>query len=51
MLAGRFTMIDTEAMKRIAQLEKQYEINWGIPVDYSIIPRGVTLEKLVEILE
>ena len=44
-------MINDEAIKQIKLLELEYELNWGKKVDYTILPRGVSQEKLVFILE
>lgn len=44
-------MINDEAIKQIKLLELKYEHNWGKKVDYTILPRGVSQEKLVVILE
>ncbi len=32
-------------------LEQKYKETWGINVDYTIIPSGMTQEKLVDVLE
>ena len=44
-------MINTDATRRIEQLESEYEDKWGKKVDYLIIPQGITQEKLVSVLE
>ena len=44
-------MINKEAINKIKILENRYKENWGKSVDYTIIPKGVTQEKMVEILE
>ena len=44
-------MVNEEAMKRIEILEQEYERNWGKLPDYTIMPRGISQEKLVVILE
>ena len=44
-------MINEDALKQIKQLEQEYEYNWGKKVDYSVIPKGISQEKLVIILE
>ena len=44
-------MINKEALEKIKTLENEYNKNWGKSVDYTIIPQGVTQEKMVEILE
>ncbi|MBR1738617.1 MAG: DUF4288 domain-containing protein [Firmicutes bacterium] len=40
-----------EELKKIEILEKRYKENWGKDVDYTIIPREITQEKLVSMLE
>ncbi len=44
-------MLNKEALKKIRILEQKYKETWGINVDYTIIPSGMTQEKLVEVLE
>ena len=44
-------MINKEALEKISILEQKYKETWGIDVDYTIIPPGITQEKLVDILE
>ncbi len=44
-------MVNEESLKRIEQLGKEYERVWGKTVDYSVLPPGLTQEKLVPILE
>ena len=44
-------MINDEAIGKIKILENKYKENWGKSVDYTIIPQGITQEKMVEILE
>lgn len=44
-------MINKEALDRIKMLENKYMETWGKSVDYTIIPKGITQEKMVEILE
>ena len=44
-------MINTDATRRIEQLESEYEDKWGKKVDCLIIPQGITQEKLVSVLE
>lgn len=44
-------MVNEESLKRIEQLGKEYERVWGKTVDYSVLPQGLTQEKLVPILE
>ena len=44
-------MINEEALKKIEQLEQTYENNWGRKVDYTVLPAGLSQEKLVLVLE
>lgn len=44
-------MINKEALEKISILEQKYKETWGIDVDYTIIPPGITQEKLVDVLE
>lgn len=44
-------IIDNFAMDKVEELSKKYKETWGKEVDYSIIPRGLTQEKLVKCLE
>jgi len=44
-------MVNKEALDRIKLLEQKYAENWGRDIDYTIIPAGITQEKLVQILE
>lgn len=44
-------MINEDALKKIEQLEKTYENNWGRKIDYTILPAGLSQEKLVQVLE
>lgn len=44
-------MLNKEALEKIRILEQKYKETWGINVDYTIIPPGMTQEKLVEVLE
>ena len=44
-------MINTDATRRIEQLESEYEDKWGKKVDYLILPQGITQESLVAVLE
>lgn len=44
-------MLNKEALEKIRILEQKYKETWGINVDYTIIPPGMTQDKLVEILE
>lgn len=43
-------MINNEAMRKIEELNSMYEINWGKKVDYTILPKGITQEKMVKVL-
>lgn len=43
-------MVNVEVLKEIEQLDSIYENNWGIPVDYTIIPSGMSQEKLAVVL-
>lgn len=44
-------MVNKEALDRIKMLENKYMETWDKSVDYTIIPKGITQEKMVEILE
>lgn len=44
-------MVNEKALERIRVLEKKYKENWGKDVDYIILPKGITQEMLVTILE
>ena len=44
-------MVNEKALERIRVLEKKYKENWGKDVDYSILPKGITQEMLITILE
>lgn len=44
-------MVNEKALERIRILEKKYKENWGKDVDYTILPKGITQEMLVTILE
>lgn len=44
-------MVNEKALERIRVLEKKYKENWGKDVDYTILPKGITQEMLVTILE
>ena len=44
-------MLNKEALEKIRILEQKYKETWGINVDYTIIPPGMTQEKLVDVLE
>ena len=38
-------------LKKIDELSKKYKEIWGKEVDYSILPKGISQEKLVKCLE
>ena len=38
-------------LKKIEELNKRYIDTWGKEVNYTIIPKGITQEKLVKCLE
>lgn len=42
---------DEKTLKKIDELNKKYKETWGKEVDYSILPRGISQEKLVKCLE
>ncbi len=42
---------DEATLKKIEELNKKYEETWGRGVNYTIIPKGITQEKLVKCLE
>lgn len=44
-------MVNEEAIRQIQILEQNYEFNWGRKVDYTVLPQGLSQEKLVAILE
>lgn len=43
--------IDDSAIDKVEELNKRYKETWGKEVDYTIIPSGITQEKLVKCLE
>lgn len=43
-------VVNEDAMRKIEELNRLYEKNWGREVDYTIVPRGMTQEMLVMIL-
>lgn len=43
--------INKDALDKIQELNEKYKDTWGKEVDYTIIPKGITQEKLVECLE
>ena len=44
-------MVNEEALEEIEKLSNIYEKTWGVPVDYTILPAGLTQEKLVVVLK
>lgn len=42
---------DEFVLKRIEELSKKYQETWGKEVDYTIVPQGITQEKLTKCLE
>ena len=48
---GDSKKVNEKALERIRVLEKKYKENWGKDVDYTILPKGITQEMLVTILE
>ena len=44
-------ILNREVLEKIRILEQKYKETWGINVDYTIIPSGMTQEKLVDVLE
>lgn len=45
------TFINRVAIEKVEELSKVYEFTWGKKVDYTIIPKGITQEKMVKCLE
>ena len=43
-------MVNEEALEEIERLSNIYEKKWGVPVDYTILPAGLSQEKLVVVL-
>lgn len=41
---------DFAVSKKVEELNKKYLETWGKEVDYTIIPKGITQEKLVKCL-
>ena len=41
---------DFAVSKKVEELNKKYLETWGKEVDYTIIPQGITQEKLVKCL-
>ena len=44
-------MVNEEALEEIEKLSILYEKNWGVPIDYMILPAGLTQEKLLVVLK
>ena len=44
-------MVNKEALDKIKMLEHKYKETWGKCIDYTITPKGITQEKMVEVLE
>lgn len=44
-------MINIEALDKIKVLEQEYKNTYGKEVDYTIIPPGLSQEKLVNVLK
>ena len=42
---------DASILKRVEELSRRYRETWGQEVDYTVIPPGLTQEKLVSCLE
>ena len=42
---------DASILKRVEELSRRYRETWGQEVDYTVIPQGLTQEKLVSCLE
>ena len=42
---------DKTTLNKIEELNKKHEETWGKEVNYTIIPKGITQEKLVKCLE
>ena len=43
--------VNKYTLSKIKELNEKYKETWGKEVDYTIIPKGITQEKLVEWLE
>ena len=43
--------IDDSAIYKVEELNKKYKEIWNKDVDYTVIPKGLTQEKLVKCLE
>ncbi|MGN0700811.1 MAG: hypothetical protein ACI4J8_07420 [Oscillospiraceae bacterium] len=46
-----FGMIDVEISKKIKELSLLYKQRWGKEPDYTIVPKGITQEVLLKVLE
>ena len=43
--------IDDSAIQTVEKLNQKYKEIWGKDVNYSVIPKGLTQEKLIKCLE
>lgn len=43
--------IDDTPLQRIEELNKEYKATYNKEVDYTVIPKGITQEKLIKCLE
>lgn len=46
-----FGMIDVEISKKIKELSLLYKQRWGKDPDYTVVPKGITQEVLLKVLE
>ncbi len=44
-------MVNEEALQKIRKLEEEYARKWDKEVDYCIMPRGMSQEEFVHVLE
>lgn len=44
-------VIDDTPLQRIEELNKKYKATYNKEVDYTVIPKGITQEKLIKCLE
>ena len=44
-------LIDDSVIDKVEELNKKYKETWGKEVDYRIVPKGITQERLMECLE
>ena len=51
LLGGNKMQADEFVLKRIEELSKKYQETWGKEVDYTIVPQGITQERLTKCLE